>query len=103
MKKLSFVKLFKINANMNNPNPHFPVDILLNNSLQLFENLCDRYQLQYNFEKGLSKRLKIICTDDYIDDSAKIEEHFNEDDNIELSIILDLQPSELEVYEISQL
>lgn len=66
---------------MNVPNPHFPVNILLNNSSQLFENLCDGYQLQYNFQKGLSKRLKIICTDDYINDSAKIKEHFNEDNN----------------------
>lgn len=66
---------------MNIPNPHFPVNILLNNSSQLFESLCDKYQLQYNFKKGLSKRLKIIYTDSYLNDFAEVKEHYDEDDN----------------------
>ena len=62
---------------MNKINNYFPVNILLPNASQLFEILCDKYELTHNFNNGLSKRLKIVCTDDVISDIAQIEEHYD--------------------------
>lgn len=64
---------------MNEINPHFPVNILLYNSSQLFEIISNKYELQDGFNKGLSKKLGIICCDSCINDIAEIKEHFDDD------------------------
>ncbi len=62
---------------MNKINNHFPVNILLPNASQLFEILCDKYELTNNFDNGLSKKLKNVCTDNAINDIAQIREHYD--------------------------
>lgn len=66
---------------MNKINNHFPANVLLPNASRLFEVLCDEYELKYNLEKGLSPKLRLVCTDDYIKDNAETKEHYN-DNNV---------------------
>lgn len=63
-------------------NNHFPVNILLPDTSKLFEVLCDKYELINNFSNGLSKKLELVCTDDYLDNYAEVKKHFDEDNNI---------------------
>lgn len=60
------------------PLQHFPVNAILKQSLQLFENLCDPYEIQMNQRKGLSNRIKIKCSDRNITDCAACTLHYDE-------------------------
>ncbi len=57
---------------------HFPVNVILNQSLQLFENFCDPYEIQMNLRKGLSNRIKLEFSDRHITDFAACTLHYDE-------------------------
>ncbi len=60
---------------------HFPVHTLMDESARRFESLCDKYDLNYHLNKGLSHKLKLECTDDRICDGAMISNHFDRENN----------------------
>lgn len=60
---------------------HFPVNALINKSLHIFEELGDKYEFQRNQKKGLSNKIKVICTDDRITNFAECKQHFDEETN----------------------
>lgn len=60
-------------------NLHFPVNILLRDSSRLFEYLSNAEELKYHFISGLSHKIRLVCDDREIHNSAECQRHFDED------------------------
>lgn len=64
---------------MNKSNPHFPVNILINDSTDILNILCEEYERANSFNIGLDSRILISASDSYINDIAELKPCIDEE------------------------
>lgn len=63
---------------MPNSNPHFPVNILIEDSVRIINIISNEYETESCFKKGLDSRISIVQSDSKIDTIAELKQCFDE-------------------------